>query len=385
MPFRYDLRTPHRALVYKSDDTTAEARELQALYDAGHPEAYQARLEELNSLRHDFRLTDGKVYEIFKDPDNFCTLVIQFQVKGSVITWGFMAPKDETYQEFRDILYGTAADAHEHVEFGCERYYRGTNAYHLKKMHTYEGEFGFNHNHYRRDDGNDITPKEVAEHLRAFSEHKHGRFFFPDPAEVEHLIAIFAEYYADYIYTGPDRPISYKEQYETDPTQKMDKEDIDEEREHIHEQEPCRVKASDIPAHKLEEMRLMRLRGIGGERADTRQLAGSERKVNKMVVKRGDVETRETPPVYSGDTYGATLFAGTAGPTVSATITSAAAATPAPVIADGGKSGVGGGASVGGSSGDTPTRVDESAAAGAGASGGAAAGPEGQNAKGFKA
>ncbi|MDR3477666.1 MAG: hypothetical protein P4M14_06515 [Gammaproteobacteria bacterium] len=312
MPFAYGLSKTHKAKLYISDDKTDGAIALQALYDAGKSEEYEARLSELKSIGHQFRLTDSHVYEIFEDPNKTCNLSIKFLVKGSVITWSFQAPKDQTYQSFRDILYGTAADAHDKVEHGCERYYRGTNAYHLKKMHSHSGESDFNHNHYRRADGQDITPKEVSEHLRAFSNHEHGRFFFPDPAEVDHLIAIFAEYWKEWTYSGQGKPQSEQVLYQTEGSQILDNDDVAEEEKNLSQQEPCRVSVDQIPKAKLDEVRLLRMRGLGSELAHTRQVAGSSLKTvsEAQVVKMGDrdMTPKKVPDAYEVGNYAGKLF-----------------------------------------------------------------------------
>jgi hypothetical protein len=182
MPFTYELSKRHFAKLHDSDATTPRAVVLQQL--VSDTSAYESKLEEFGALGYKFRLTDGKVYEI-SEGKKTCELSIKFQVKGSVITWAFIAPRDETYQEFRDLLYGSAAKAHDKVEAGCEKYYRGSDSYHLKKMHTSAQEAGFNHNHYRLSNGLDVTPKEVAEHLREFVNLPHGKFFFPDVTEVD--------------------------------------------------------------------------------------------------------------------------------------------------------------------------------------------------------
>ena len=188
---------------------------------------------------------------------------IKFKVKGGVITWLFGTPKDEdeTCQEFRDILYATAADAHEQVEFGCDKYYRGSDTYHIKKMHSCAYEVNFNHNHYRMTHGKDITPKEVSEHLRAFLAHPNGKLFFPDHKEVDYIIRIFGEYWYGWT-TTKGREISLKDQYESERSETLDILDIKEEQAGIHVQDPCHFDHANRTDHELANMKNMRLRGL---------------------------------------------------------------------------------------------------------------------------
>src|SRR3990167_6481415 len=132
VPFRYDLHTIKKCKKWTSRETE-NAKTLQRLFDAENAEAYAEQLaafrQEIASDtmdsrdRHDFRLTDGKIYEIFDEGETL-DVSIQFMVKESSITWSFSAPKDETRQEWRDDVFNTAAIAHQSVRLGCETYYR---------------------------------------------------------------------------------------------------------------------------------------------------------------------------------------------------------------------------------------------------------------------
>ncbi len=208
MPFRIDLSNIQNPKVWTSDSETPLAYELQRLYDSEDSEAYAKKLAELRAKiveeegptakdHHDFRLTDGKIFEIW-DKNVKQAVSIQFMVKGSVITWSFNAPKDVTQQSWRDEVFNTAAIAHQSVGHGCETYYRGSNAYHLKKMHSHRGESDYNHNHYRLKQDMPLTPKEVEEHLRAFYNQKTGKKFLPHPGEVESIINKYKIYWAEY-------------------------------------------------------------------------------------------------------------------------------------------------------------------------------------------
>ncbi|NDH09511.1 MAG: hypothetical protein EBY16_07875 [Gammaproteobacteria bacterium] len=205
MPFRIDLRTMQQPKLWTSE-VSDKAKILQKFYDSQDSEGYAQKLAEFREEialkgatkdEHDFRLTDGKIFEII-DTGKLISVPVQFMVKGSVITWSFTAPKDETHQSWRDMVFNTAAVAHQSVELGCETYYRGSNAYHLKKMHSHSGESDFNHNHYRLKQDHPITPKEVQEHMRAFYNQSNGKKFIPDWKEVEEIIEKFKIYWAEY-------------------------------------------------------------------------------------------------------------------------------------------------------------------------------------------
>ena len=76
MPFRYDLHTIQKCKKWTSRETE-NAKTLQRLFDAENAEAYAEQLaafrQEIASDtmdsrdRHDFLLTDGKIYEIFDE------------------------------------------------------------------------------------------------------------------------------------------------------------------------------------------------------------------------------------------------------------------------------------------------------------------------------
>jgi hypothetical protein len=201
MPFSISIRNAPEVPMWTFEKTKA-AKELQKLFDADDRKGYEAKLFELSKTGQ-FTLTDLEIYEL-KDRKEKTTVPIKFQVKGSVITWSFITPKDKTRQDFRDKLYNTAAIAHTSVENSCETYYRGTNHYHLKKMHTHSGESGFNHNHYRTANDGPITPKEVYEHLHAFYAQEKGKEFIPDQAEIDDIILKYAAYWAEF-----DNDINY--------------------------------------------------------------------------------------------------------------------------------------------------------------------------------
>ncbi len=197
MPFSYSLIKLQQTKLW-TFKITDEARELQALLDNGDRQGYVRKLAELsNTGKHQFSRTKGVVYEIFDEGETI-TLPIKFQVKNAVITWSFIAPMDKTHQDFRDQVFNTAAKAHASVHNSCETYYRGTNHYHLKAMHSYAEESEFNHNHYRTADDGPITPVEVYEHLYAFYAQPEGKQFISSPEERDDIILKYAIYWADY-------------------------------------------------------------------------------------------------------------------------------------------------------------------------------------------
>lgn len=199
MPFNIDLKTQQRTKIW-TFEKTQYALELQSLLDRGDRKGYTERLLELSKTthgEHKFSRTKGIVYEIF-DRGETIDLPIKFQVKNSVITWAFIAPMDRTHQSFRDLVFNTAAKAHASVQNSCETYYRGTNHYHLKVMHTYEKESEFNHNHYRTANDGPITPIEVYQHLNAFYAQADGRKFIPTAEERDEIILKFSVFWADF-------------------------------------------------------------------------------------------------------------------------------------------------------------------------------------------
>lgn len=185
------------------DPSTEAAKALQALIDEGDETAYEEKLheyEQRNLLTFYRDEESGKVYQMVDDMEQG-DCIIRFQVKNQVINWYFVSPKDQTTQEFRDRLYESAAIAHQHVDNGCETYYRGTNHYHIRAMHTAEKEADYNHNHYRTRKGS-ITPREVYQHLTALNatitpKGAKGEEFV-DAATLKELTSRFTLYWAEY-------------------------------------------------------------------------------------------------------------------------------------------------------------------------------------------
>lgn len=199
MPFNISLETLQKTSLwtFKQNSLT---QELQALVDSGDREGYVRRIKELATPEggnHSFTRTKRVVYELF-DEGEMIDVALKLQVKSSVITWYFIAPMDRTKQSFRDQVFNTASLAHANVANSCETYYRGTNHYHLKVMHTTAEESGFNHNHYRTANNTPVTPVEFYEHLVAFQALEQGSKFIPTTEERDTIILNYAVYWADY-------------------------------------------------------------------------------------------------------------------------------------------------------------------------------------------
>lgn len=195
MPFSKDLllRQHTKKWTFKQNAATAE---LQNLLDQGKRKEYAERLNALNENGRKFTRTRGVIYELFDEGETI-KVSIRFKVKGSVINWEFDSPLDVTHQDFRDLVFNTAAKAHACVDNSCETYYRGTDHYHLIDKHIYKEEAHRNHNHYRTKNG-PITPVEVYQHLFAFYAQKEGQQFISSPEERDEIILSFAMHWAEY-------------------------------------------------------------------------------------------------------------------------------------------------------------------------------------------
>jgi hypothetical protein len=199
MPFEIELLKQQITNKWTLEQTK-EALELQNLLDKDDRSGYGVRLIELSQASngaHEFTRIKGKIFE-FLNKNEKIEVSIKFQVKKSVITWSFNAPKDITFQSFRDQVFNTAAIAHSCVDNSCETYYRGTDHLHIREMHSCEEEARFNHNHYRTADGGHVTPIEVYQHLVAFYAQKEGRQFITSIEERDDIILKYALYWADF-------------------------------------------------------------------------------------------------------------------------------------------------------------------------------------------
>ena len=331
-PFFEMLRKIHTVPKLTSYTDTPEAIELQTLVAAGDKVAYRRMESEYKKIGHNFRLTKGIVYEM-KDEGETLDVQIAVQVKGFSLTWYFWVEggMDQYPQAFRDKLYNAAARCHKEVERGCDLYYRGSNAVHIKLMHNLETESNHNHNHYRLKDNQSYTPVDFAQHMQAFKKSEiHDEFF--EPGEIDELCEKFNTFYAHWTAKTADTP-SEEERYFSDPSQQLDPLDIIELRMFGAQQEPCRISAAelkiDYDAARAEIESLLHSpegkdsdkwsqvllkmkaeydellayrqiggsRGLGSERASSRQIKGSKNPVITAVMGMDDTLGKETPDV----------------------------------------------------------------------------------------
>ncbi len=98
----------------------------------------------------------------------------------NTINWLVLGEMNKDSQKFRDEIYVCASRAHNTLERGCGKYYRGTNSVHVKRLHSDPFESMYNHNHYplgglkgadfdARTFPDDVTPEEFTQHVLAFA------------------------------------------------------------------------------------------------------------------------------------------------------------------------------------------------------------------------
>ena len=190
-----------------------------------------------------FRVTKGIVYEMV-ERDEEVTITIYVQVKGHSLTWYFWAPgaMDQYPQEFRDQLYNAAALAHKSVTRGCDLYYRGSNAVHIKLMHHLETES--NHNHYRLINNQHYTPEDFNQHMQALKLSEiHDDFF--EVGEIDELCLRFSAFHAEWIKKTGNAP-SLEEEYFAQESQRLELDDIIELHMFGQQQEPCRINTAEL-------------------------------------------------------------------------------------------------------------------------------------------
>lgn len=257
-----------------------------------------------------FRLTRGKVFQI-TDSNKTIDVPIIFQVKGGCMTWYIKAPMDETHQEFRDEVYESAGLGHLRVKDHCEKYWRGTNSLHVKKMHTNESESGFNHNHYRMKD-RDVDPVAVYEHLHRFVDAQRemelidssGREKFLDHDEATKICEKFKRFWIVSTHVGPETTVrlgdeeirlparekSIIEEFKESPGQRLTPEDIEEWERYKEKENPCLIINNWESLTVAQRLKAIAegMRGLGSELAQTRQVYGSKYEVHMTVVRRDD-------------------------------------------------------------------------------------------------
>jgi hypothetical protein len=328
--FEVELTRVQVANVWRSESqaTSEKAAKLQALFDKRMSKKYEeekAFFEKKENGGAKFRLTDGKVFELFQS-EKTIKVPIKFQVKGGTMTWYFIAPKDETHQTWRDELYMTAAVGHLTVDQHCEKYWRGTNSFHLKWMHTRESEDQCNHNHYRLENDIDANPAHVKQHLLGFvaaqreideerglgvlnpSKEESLTDKFLDLNEANEISRKFNIWWIKVNHSGqakevdvegehillPDREESLVSAYKKSPKQALTPEDEQEWNEHKHEEEPCRSILQGAPIKEKMNIVKAGMRGTGSELANTRQVSWSRHAKIETIVRKDDKFTK--PP-----------------------------------------------------------------------------------------
>lgn len=251
-PFFKILEKKHRVPLMTSF-ISQEAQELQLLVALGDKVTYRKKIEEYKEEGRSFRLTKGQVYETHYETDeqglfkNTIDVHVAVQVKGHSLTWYFWTKAehmDQYPQEFRDELYDAAALAHKEVQNGCDMYYRGSNAVHIKLMHHDESESNRNHNHYRLKDNKSYTPEDFNQHMQALANSKIHLKFFAE-GEIEKLCNKFAEYYVEWT-KKEEGSLSLEESYFSDPKQLLKFADIVELQLFGGMQEPCRLNIDEL-------------------------------------------------------------------------------------------------------------------------------------------
>ncbi|QEY50615.1 hypothetical protein [Legionella longbeachae] len=226
--------------IHKNDGVL---KQLQTYVKAGNEEEYNKLINKFPNRI--FRRTKGEVYEMF-DEGKEIEIRIALQVKAHSLTWYFWKPgvMDQYPQEFRDILYHAAAQAHKKVTNGCDLYYRGSNSVHLKLMHHLEIESLHNHNHYRLKNNQPYTPEDFNQHMEALKETEAFAQFFNE-GEIEKIEERFAQFYADW-HIKLEGSLSKHEEYMQDPSQRLNTGDVIELMLFGHQQEPCRINVSEL-------------------------------------------------------------------------------------------------------------------------------------------
>lgn len=193
-------------------------------------------------------------------------LVVVATYKNS-INWLVLGEMNKDGQKFRDEIYACAALAHNQVDRGCGKYYRGTNSVHVKRLHSDPFESMYNHNHYPLggklgadfdvcDFPDDVTPAEFRAHVMEFARQDAkmhgGKSRFLSEKKAAKLADEFDKNYINEMSTPrAEEPL----------TRKYSDEDIRELIELAHQEKPC----------KTPEGSPLNTRGIGSELADDRQ------------------------------------------------------------------------------------------------------------------
>ncbi len=277
---------------------------------------------------HFFRLTEGKFYEVL--PGKSRDINIKVQIKEGTITWYFAnCGHDETTQEFRNQVFRSAALGHLLVPGACSKYYRGTNAMHVRRMHTSEEESKINHNHYRVHD-NYVTPSQFDAHLRGFLKAQEAYGFtnkFLNEEEVTRLVKEYAEFSEQLDQKVDGGLKSLREVYHEQELTKWTQKDIAELESGFSVEEPCEAQEVIIPLNErkiniLNESQKLSIlpkewvkynlgeealnviaregsAGLKSEIPQTRQIKGSSLPKRKNVYSRiGELFDKKANPAY---------------------------------------------------------------------------------------
>lgn len=248
------------APVWKSDQNTPVVQDLQRTLNNIHDGKFEELDKKINDYaleNHFVTLTNGEFYEV--EPGGYKRTTPKIQVKEGTITWYFTGVgNNETTQEFRDLIFRTAALGHFLVDGACSKYYRGTNALHIKRMHTDEQESTTNHNHYRVHD-NHLTGHQFAQHLHGFIKAQEAYGIpnkFLNEEEAEELIKEYQKFdqSLDQIVPDGDGVTTLRDIYHQAEVEKWSREDMEELDENRDIENPCETKEIIIPlnAKKIE-------------------------------------------------------------------------------------------------------------------------------------
>ena len=262
VPYFQMLQTVHKVKAYTVvEPNTPAAQEMDMLLNSGNVEEYRQKLAEYKQDGIEFVSTENGMMQI-ADSDKEIEVRLAVQVKGYTITWYFWTdPKHQDLysQEWRDKIYDTAALCHSTVDNACSLYYRGSNAFHLKTMHAHEGEGLRNHNHYRMLDNQPVTPHDFRQHMQAFKDPKHkavfDEFFVKERVlangtktgkdEIDFLCDNFDKFHAEWTKKQGSEQ-SRAEKYAADPSQKLTDADMLEFQIFGTQQEPCRLSVDEL-------------------------------------------------------------------------------------------------------------------------------------------
>lgn len=245
-PYFKFLKTTFTLGTVDSKRDTGPAIHLQHLLDIGEVIEYNKQKKIYELQGHKFRLTEMVLYETFPT-DRTIEVKVAVQVKGYVINWYFWSPgnQDQYSQDFRDVLYNSAAEAHKKTSRGCNLYYRGSNGYHYATMHVKEIEGDHNHNHYRMKDNQPVCPVDFREHMMGMKNTQAFTDGFFKPDEIEELCDDFDRHYLMWTYKGQEgTDLSQEELYRA--SNQLVEADIIEFRMFGEQQEPCRLDVAEL-------------------------------------------------------------------------------------------------------------------------------------------